>query len=101
MYLRVVNRLSKVPADFHQYGYEDDISFRNGLGKIMKQWRGKTGECVGSRNDFHCIRFRNQFGAYEDRWIPDFMVEQVPPPPDDEDKAIDIEKELDSVFGFD
>lgn len=89
--------------DHHLYGYETALMFEDDIYPLQKKWAGKEGRSIGQRNDFHHLRFYNKYGAYKDAWLPDFMLVQIPDPPEAQrnKQREQLEELLDDTFGFD
>lgn len=102
MYFRVKDRLPYPLPDHHQFGYETALMFEDDIYYLHRKWAGKEGRSINHRNDFHQIRFYNRYGAYQDAWLPDFMLTHIPDPPEaPRNKEQERTEEfLDKVFGF-
>ena len=100
MFYHVLPSFPRVHLDPHEYGYESLYDLYDALVKLHEQWHDKSGECINARHGFVQIRFRNEYGHYDDVWMPRFMVEKTPDRTNS-DADDDVEQFLDEVFGFD
>ena len=101
IYYRVVEHLRNIPRDQHQYGYENEVDFSAAIHRLHRKWKGQAGEQVAVRFGFRRLRFTGLDGDSRSAWIPDFMLERVPPPLEDDGDGVGMEELLDDVFGFD
>lgn len=98
----VLDDESKWPTDQHlEHGYENEWDYYRALRRIVNRWKGRTGELIGERDGFMCLRFHDTPGGKPDMaWVPDFLLQctQMPDYLKPKDAA---EEALDQAFGFD
>jgi len=102
-YYRVFYDRKRIPFRDHlQHGFRYRSHFRRAVRKLTRKFGGRIGECTGEKNGFHRLRFLDTPGNRPDEiWIPDYVLERVPPP-DDPSKGNDpMEDVIDTAFGFD
>jgi hypothetical protein len=93
------------PTEDHlEQGYENECDYRAALLRIYNKWRGRTGECVGTRNGFVQLRFLDTPGTKQDKaWLPTFLLSETEAgthPSSTTGDETPMERDVNSAFGF-
>ena len=99
VYYRVMSVKGKIP-DYHEYGYDNENSFYEGLLRLEGLYKGRIGKCVDKRHVFVRLMFTDtpdRQPVYE--WFPLFMLQMTPEPKTGKRNGNPTE-EIDTAFGF-
>ena len=108
VYLRVKERLPRpceMLHDCHFYGFELEREFWDAVYKRHREWKGRVGLLIETRDVRRLVRFWNRYGGRDDVWLYDFMLQRTAEVPPYMPRPMTEEEELDAllydIFGFD